>query len=263
LALAAAPWARGTQAGVPDPEIEKGIRLAEDGEYDDAILTLDTAARRLAPDPARSREVTRAYLYLGVAYLAKGHETLARARFRDALARARDLELEPEKFAPRVIELFEKARADMAAAAGPAPKKGGGKGLIIGGAVAAAAGGAALALGGGGGSEGAGAGAGGTTPPRRFGGTLDPQGSVTAQHSVPSLGSGRCEARLSWSDPHTEVRMFVLDAATSVAVAETNRVTDSSSSAQWSCSPSATYRIELFLQEPLLRVTYELEVTVS
>jgi len=222
-----------------------------------------TPVRRLAPDTARSGELSRGYLYLGVAYLAKGYEASARARFRDALARARDLELEPEKFAPRVIEVFEKARQDMAAAMGPAtapPRKRGGKGLIIAGAVAAAGGGAALALGGGGGGGG-----GGAEPPPllHFPGVLD-EGAQAAQHTLPPLTrSGRCEARLSWSDGRTQVSMFVLDAATGEGVAETSRVTDRSSSAQWSCSQSATYRIELFLQEPLVRVTYELEIVVS
>src|SRR5688572_31571048 len=40
----------------------------------------------------------------------------ARARFRDALKQARDLNPSPDRFAPRVIELFEKAREEMGAA---------------------------------------------------------------------------------------------------------------------------------------------------
>jgi hypothetical protein len=156
----AVPGPAATQSG--DPEVKKGVRLTDEGDYDAAIVTLDTAVRRLAAaaSPANERDRAEAYLYLGIAYLAKGHETAARAHFRDAIARVKDLRLTSDKYSPRVIEAFEKAREDVArtpAAAAPtaAPaegekKKGGKTGLILLGVGGAAAAGIAVAAGGGG-----------------------------------------------------------------------------------------------------------------
>jgi len=148
---------------ITDPEVAKGIRELDDGEFEAAILTLDAATRRLAGDPKATRDVAEAYLYLGVAYLGKGAETSAKAQFREALARAKDLKLSPEKFAPKVIEIFEKARDEVSAkpsasaspalAGAPKKKAGSSKGLLIGGAVVVAGGGVALAAGGGGASH--------------------------------------------------------------------------------------------------------------
>jgi hypothetical protein len=146
----------GAQVSTSDPDVALGIQQVEEGDYDAAILTLDNAARRLSADPARSRELSAAYLYLGVAYVGKGHEAAARAKFREAVKQLRDLTLSPEKFPPKVIDLFEAAREDVARApAAPPPaaastsvpeKKGGSKVLIFGALGAAAAGGAVLAL---------------------------------------------------------------------------------------------------------------------
>jgi hypothetical protein len=152
-----------------DPEIRKGVKLVDDGEYDAAIVTLEAAVQRLTAGAGASKDRDRgeAYLYLGIAYLAKGHEAAARAHFRDAIARVTDLRLTSDKFSPRVIEAFEKAREDAARtpsapapapapSAAPAPgeqKKGGKTGLILLGVGGAAAAGIAVAAGGGGSSS--------------------------------------------------------------------------------------------------------------
>jgi hypothetical protein len=149
-----------------DPEIAKGIAQVDDGDYDGAILTLDNTARRLAADPKRSADLSQAYLYLGIAYIGKGHEAAGKAKFREAIAQIRTLSLSPDKFPPKVIDIFEAAKAEenrnapvaattAAGAGGAAPKVepkkggGGGKALLIIGGVAAAGGIAAVAAGGG------------------------------------------------------------------------------------------------------------------
>ena len=121
--LGAAPAGRVAAAETPvaDPEVAKGIAEVDDGEYDAAILRLDAAARRLTSQLDRRDDLVQAYVYLAVAYLAKGHETAARNRFRDALALDRTLRLGPEKFSPRVVDLFEQARDAMSAGPTPAP----------------------------------------------------------------------------------------------------------------------------------------------
>jgi hypothetical protein len=138
-------------AQITDPEVVKGIKQVEDGDYDGAILTLDNAARRLATDPNKFRDLSQAYLYLGISYAGKGHEAAAKAKFREALGQTKDLSLSPEKFPPKVINLFEEAKQERSQAPAPqAAKKGGShKGLFIGLGVAAAAGvGIAAAAGG-------------------------------------------------------------------------------------------------------------------
>jgi hypothetical protein len=134
----------------------RGIRQVEDGDYDPAIVTLDAAARRLTGDPARARDLSQAYLYLGIAYIGKGHEAAAKAKFREAVSQIKDLTLSPDKFPPKVIDLFEAARAEARAEATPAPaaaatptpaaaaRRAGAAILIVGG-LAAVGGGVALA----------------------------------------------------------------------------------------------------------------------
>jgi hypothetical protein len=112
---------RAAEPPVVDAEVAKGIAEVDNGEYDAAILTLDAAARRLTSQLDRRSDLVQAYVYLAVAYLAKGHETAARSRFRDALALDRALRLEAEKFSPRVVDLFEQARDATSAVPPPSP----------------------------------------------------------------------------------------------------------------------------------------------
>jgi hypothetical protein len=208
------------QPATADAELQRGIRQVEDGDYDPAIVTLDAAARRLAGDPARARDLSQAYLYLGIAYIGKGHEAAAKAKFREAVAQIKDLTLSPDKFPPKVIDLFEAARAEARAQATPAPaaaptpvpaavaKKGGsGKTILIVGGLAAVGGGVALAAGGGGG--GASTGGGGATPTTT---TLPPAprssqtftGSLADQEQrgfvVTASRAGTLDAMLTWQD---------------------------------------------------------------
>ena len=110
--LALAAWSFSVGAQVSDPEVAKGIRDVEDADYDAAIATLDAASRRLAVQAPESMDLPQAFLYLGIAYLGKGDEVSAKARFREVLARVKDMKLGPDKFAPKVIQIFEQARAE-------------------------------------------------------------------------------------------------------------------------------------------------------
>ena len=205
---------------VADAEVRKGIAQVDEGEYDGAILTLDAAARRLAADKGHSsRDLAEAYFYLGVAYLGKGHETSAKARFREAVNQARDMSPSPEKFPPRVIELFEKAREESAEAApkagtaaasaspAPAEKKGGSKTLLIVGGLALVGGGVALAAGGGGDGGSASDSPSSSTPPQTF----NASGAVADQgqqgYTFTAARAGTMEATLTWQDRNIELRM--------------------------------------------------------
>ena len=116
LALMGLPHTQASQTEPSDSDVARGVRPAEEGDYDAAILTLDRAARRLATDPSQTATLSQAYLYLGIAYLGKGHEAAAKAQFREAISHIRDLTLNPEEFPPKVINLFEAAREEAGAA---------------------------------------------------------------------------------------------------------------------------------------------------
>jgi len=210
--LVAGSFPAAAQPAPSDSEVVKGIRQVDEGDYDAAIVTLDAASRRLAGDPARVRDLSQAYLYLGIAYVGKGHEAAAKAKFREAVRQIKDLVLSTDKYPPKVIDLFEAAREEVnraaptppaaapsAAAPAPAPpaKKGAShKGLIIGGVVLAGAGVAVAAAGGGGGSTAA------VTPPdtrtsQTFTGNL-PANEVRG-FTVTASKSGALEATLTWS----------------------------------------------------------------
>jgi hypothetical protein len=244
--VASLSWASAAIAQpVPaDRDLLAGIRQVEDGDYDSGIVTLDAAARRLAGDPARVRDLSQAYLYLGIAYIGKGHEAAAKAKFREAVAQMKDLALSPDKFPPKVIDLFEAARAEMRAetaaapapapvaapAAAPAPAKahgGGAKTILIVGGLAAVGGGVALAAGGGGG------GAAGSTPPttlaarntQMFTGTIadqDQKGFL-----VTASKAGTLEATVTWQDRAIQLGLGCqLEAAPYTTLGNGNRTTD-------------------------------------
>jgi len=220
LALVASlSWAPIASAQPPttDAEVQRGIRQVEDGDYDPAIVTLDAAARRLTADPSRARDLSQAYLYLGIAYIGKGHEAAAKAKFREAVAQIKDLTLSPDKFPPKVIDLFEAARAEERAQATPAPaaaptpvpagagkKSGSGKTLLIVGGLALVGGGVALAAGGGGSTGGGGATPTTTTLPpaprstQTFSGTLADQ--EQRGFTVTATRAGTLDAMLTWQD---------------------------------------------------------------
>jgi hypothetical protein len=248
VSLVWAPLAS-AQPVTSDAEVLRGIRQVEDGDYDPAIVTLDAAARRLTGDPARTRDLSQAYLYLGIAYIGKGHEAAAKAKFREAVAQIKDLTLSPDKFPPKVIDLFEAAREEQRAQSAPAPaaaptpapaaaakKGGGGKTILIVGGLAAVGGGVALAAGGGGGGGSTGAGTPTPAPTpapaarnsQTFTGTLGDQEG--RGFPVTATRGGTLEAMVTWQDRSIRLSLDCqLDAAPYTPCGTGNRTTDTTS----------------------------------
>jgi tetratricopeptide (TPR) repeat protein len=129
-----------------DPELVQGLRQVREGDFEGAVTTLESVVRRLSSAPERSRELVQAYVNLGVAYVALDQRDLARSRFREALARDRNLKLRAAEYSPKVLAVFEEAR-QRARQAGQG-RKGSKTPYIIAGA-AAATGGVVLATRGG------------------------------------------------------------------------------------------------------------------
>jgi hypothetical protein len=102
----------------PDPELTQGMKQVREGDFEGAVTTLESVARRLSGMPERSRELVQAYVNLGVAYVALDQRDLARSRFGEALARDRNLKLSAAEYSPKVLAVFEEARQRARQAAG-------------------------------------------------------------------------------------------------------------------------------------------------
>ncbi len=104
-----------------DRELVKGIRQVEDGYLDDAVVTLEGVVRTFSEDPARRRELARAYLYLGIAHAHLDAAKPARASFREALKLNPDLKLDAEQWPPKVLRAFAAVQAELAPPPSPSP----------------------------------------------------------------------------------------------------------------------------------------------
>ena len=227
LALVLAVGTTPVSAQSLDADVQKGIAQVDDGDYDGAILTLDNAARRLTTDKAKTNDLAQAYLYLGIAYIGKGREAAAKAKFREAVAQIKTLSLSADKFPPKVIDAFEAAKAEEmkeASASKPAPpagapvpsatpekKKGGSKAIFVVGGLAVAGG--AVALAGGGGSSNSSSNT-STTPTSsstlqtlNFSGSLPTFGRDTECKQAVPTKAGTLEATLTWTNGQLALRI--------------------------------------------------------
>ena len=123
-ALLLAGLALAVDTGAGDADLEKGIRQAQEGEFEQAIATLRAALPRLKD--GSPQDLTRAHVYLGVAQLGLGDAAAARSSFLEALRADRSLRLSAEEYPPRVLRAFDEARSALPpepvpAATQPAP----------------------------------------------------------------------------------------------------------------------------------------------
>lgn len=164
------------QVGIPlraqgndvDRELEEAKALYREAKFAQAIAKLQATIGRLEQlrdIQARKIQLSDAHLHLALSYVALNDPSAAKESLKAMLRADPAKRLDPQVYAPKVVELFEQARIEVgqepapqptAAAVGPtgppaAGKKKGTKTLpVLLGVGAAAAGGAALALGGGG-----------------------------------------------------------------------------------------------------------------
>jgi hypothetical protein len=146
------------RAWAEDPELTKGVRQVEEGDFEGAIVTLEPVARRLVP--SGGHDVVQAFLYLGMAQIALDRREAAVQSFRRALDFDPGLELSPDQFSPKVRGALAEARQErdtaLRASGAPPPesKKGGhARPLLLAAAGVAAGVGIAVVASGGGGSS--------------------------------------------------------------------------------------------------------------
>lgn len=106
-----------TRAQAGDPEMEKGIRQAQEGEFEQAIVTLQGALPRLLERKAPPRDVARIHVYLGVSHLGLNDPAAGKASFLEAIRIDPTLRLGSDEYPPRIVRAFEEARLS----APPAP----------------------------------------------------------------------------------------------------------------------------------------------
>src|SRR5512138_2338618 len=120
VALLGPALAARAQGPALDPELEAGIRLVDEGNFEAGIGKLDTVARRLKSGGNKPAQLSRAYLYLGIAHLQLSQEQAARARFAEAVKTDSSLKLSEYEFPPPVIKVFEEAKKGAQAEAAAA-----------------------------------------------------------------------------------------------------------------------------------------------
>ena len=97
----------------PQAALSEGIALMGQGDFQSAVLKLDEAARGLATDATKSRELTSAYLFLGMSYVELNQELNAKAKFREVLKKDKELKLSEAMYSKQIIRVFEATRAEV------------------------------------------------------------------------------------------------------------------------------------------------------
>lgn len=122
ILVLALPGLLRAQAASFDPELDNGVRLVDEGDFEEAVERLSGVVQRLARQPGHARELARAYLYLAIAYLQLSEEQKAKAQFVEAWKSDQSLKLSPHEFPPKVISAFNQALEEAPASAVPAPE---------------------------------------------------------------------------------------------------------------------------------------------
>lgn len=152
VGLLAAPVHVAAQAmPVSDTELKKGITQVEEGDLENAVVTLDSAIQRLSAEKGHENDVAAAHLYLAMTHLGLSQIENAKAEVRAAWRNNSQMRLDPAKFPPMLIKMYDDARQEGDAKPAAAKKRGH-TGLALGILGAAAAGGIVAAASGGGGA---------------------------------------------------------------------------------------------------------------
>lgn len=103
-----APFSLPMDGSPSDPYFDRGLRQMSEGEYQEAVLTLEPVVRRLPG--GKNKEQARAEFYLGVAYLELNRQALAKERFSAALEHDPSLKPTPRAFSSKVMSFFGSVR---------------------------------------------------------------------------------------------------------------------------------------------------------
>jgi tetratricopeptide (TPR) repeat protein len=93
-----------------DPYFQRGLRQLAEGDFQEAVLTLEPVVRRMQTQGVKPKDQSRAEFYLGCAYLELNRQALAKERFQAALEHDGSLKLPPGSLSPKVASFFGTVR---------------------------------------------------------------------------------------------------------------------------------------------------------
>lgn len=115
-AVIGTPALAAAQSTAIDRELDEARTFYREGRFDSAIVTLRSAIEQLQQFrdvQARKVQLADAHLLLGLAHLAMRAEGEALDNFRQVVTLDPERTLDPEIFSPRVVALFDRARAEV------------------------------------------------------------------------------------------------------------------------------------------------------
>jgi hypothetical protein len=131
LTVLVAPSSAAGQQSSLERDLDQAKLLYRDGRLDEAVASLRDVIdqlNKLRDQENRTTHLAEAHLYLGLAYFAVRDESAALQNFRQVAALDPGRRLDPEIYSPRVISLFDRARAEVegprTASTAPAPAAG-------------------------------------------------------------------------------------------------------------------------------------------
>ena len=97
-------------------DLDEAKVLYRDGRLDEAVAALRGVVaqlNKLRDQQSRKTQLSEAHLYLGLSYFAVRDESAALENFRQVAVLDPSRRLDPEVYSPRVMSLFDQARADV------------------------------------------------------------------------------------------------------------------------------------------------------
>ena len=104
-----APFSEPIDGSPSDTDLERGLHQLAEGDFQEAILTLEPVARRLE-QAGKEKELARAEFYLGIALLELNRQGSAKERFAKALEHDSSLRVPGAAFSPKITTFFGTVR---------------------------------------------------------------------------------------------------------------------------------------------------------
>jgi len=103
------PFGAAIDGSPSDPYFDRGLRQLAEGDFQEAVLTLEPVARRLE-QAGKEKELARAEFYLGIALLELNRQGSAKERFLKALDLDSSLKVPGALFSPKITSFFGTVR---------------------------------------------------------------------------------------------------------------------------------------------------------
>ena len=104
-----APFSEAIDGSPSDTYFERGLRQLAEGDYQEAVLTLEPVALRLQ-QAGKEKELARAEFYLGIALLELNRQGRAKESFQKALEHDASLRVPGAAFSPKITSFFGTVR---------------------------------------------------------------------------------------------------------------------------------------------------------